>query len=291
MRFIYIILLAVVFAGCEKELQFDNPDYKPKLVVNSFTSADSFVNINLSKSTPTLTQPSLALLAGKAKVLILKDELLLYSDSVLVSNGNLPIPFKPIEGSIYELQIGYENLPTIRATDIVPTTRPNVRVDTIKEEGENYRIIFYIADNTESNRYAVNLSVTGKELDGTDSLATRYPVAFTSSDKIFLSNIRTLANGRELAIFNDDTWNGTERRIEFVVDKATLDIPDFNPQHLELDIKDISKTMYEYYIDVSTNTHVYGGPLASVSRVVGNVEQGLGAFCFYTESVSKLRIP
>lgn len=290
MKNLYFLLLAIVAIGCEKELQFSNPDYKPKLVINGFTSVDSFINVSVSKSTSTLTQPSLQLLDGKVKVLVLKDRFLLFSDSVRVINGNVLVPFKPIEGSEYELQVGYGDLPTIRATDMVPSTRPIIRIDTLKDEGDKYRLVFFINDNIEANRYVVNLNVKGKESNGFDSLNMTYPLGFTSSDKIFLSNIRTVANGRELAIFDDETWNGTERKIEFVIDKQSLDLPEFRPKHIELWVKDISKIMYDYYIEVNSNTHVYGGPLANVSRVEGNVEQGLGAFCFYTESVSTMSL-
>ncbi len=291
MRYWYIYIIALVAVGCEKDLDFDNPDYTPKLVVNGFTSADSLLSINISKSTPTLTEPSMELLTGKTKVLVLKDELLLYSDSVILKDGKVIVPFKPIEGSTYELQVGYAGLPTIKAIDNVPTSRPQVRVDTLLEEENKYRLVFYLKDSPEQNRYVINLRVHGKEKVGLDSIQASYSVPFNSSDKIFLSNIRTVANGRELAIFNDETWNGTERRIEFLIDKTSINLSNFKVQHLELDVKDISKTMYEYYIAVNSNTHVYGGPLASVSRVVGNVEQGLGAFCFYTESATILTLP
>ena len=291
MRLIYLCLIALLISGCEKELQFNNPDFKPKLVVNGFVSTDSSANIGLSRSTSTLTQPSKTLLGGKAKVLVLKDELLLYSDSLTVQNGMLPVPFKPIMGSIYELRVSHNNLPTIRAIDTVPLSKPLITIDTLKDEGASYRLVIKIKDQIETNRYAINLNFIGKELQGIDSISQVYPITFTSSDKIFLSNIRTIATGRQLAIFNDDTWNGTERSIELIFDKLLLEYPNFLPEWVELEVKGISANMYDYYIELNNNTHVYGGPLASISRVVGNVSDGLGAFCFYTESVTRLELP
>ncbi len=291
MRLIYVCLITLVLLGCEKELQFSNPDFKPKLVVNGFVSTDSTANISLSMSTSTLTQPSKTLLGGKAKVLILKDELLLYSDSLTLRNGMLPVPFKPIVGSIYELRVSHSNLPTIIAIDTVPLSKPSITIDTLKDEGTSYRLVLKIKDHIETNRYTINLNFRSKELQGIDSISRLYPVTFTSSDKIFLSNIKTIATGRKLAIFSDETWNGTERSIELIFDKSLLEYPNVIPEFVELNVKGISKNMYDYYIELNNNSHVYGGPLSSVSRVVGNVSDGLGAFCFYTERMTQLKLP
>jgi len=291
MRTITSILIILSLMGCEKELQFDNPDFKPKLVINGFMSADSTVSIGLSKSSSTLSQPSLKLLSGKAKVLILKDKFLLFSDSVNIQNGMIQLPFKPLEGSKYEVQVSKEDLPTIKAIDTVPQSRPIAAIDTIIADGSGQKMIVRINDDVRENRYLLSIKLKGRELIGLDSLDKSYNVSFTSSDKIFLSNIQTVANGSEVAICNDETWNGSERRIELFFDKILLEHPDFKAASVQFHIKDISKTMYNYYIAVNANTHVYGGPLANVSRVKGNVEQGLGAFCFYTESVSSVALP
>ncbi len=291
MRLIYLCLIALAISGCEKELQFDNPEFQPKLVVNGFVSTDSIANIGISRSTSTLSQPSKMLLAGKVKVVVLKDKLLLYSDSLALQNSMLKIPFKPIMGSHYELQVSHNDLPTIRATDTVPLSKPSVTVSALTDEGTSYRLVLKIRDQMEINRYAINLNFRGKEQQGADSISKGYPITFTSSDKIFLSSIKTIATGSQLAIFNDETWNGTERSIELIFDKSLIQYPDFTPELVVLDVKAISKAMYDYYIEVNNNTHVYGGPLASVSRVVGNIDNGLGAFCFYTESVTQLQLP
>lgn len=291
MRLIYLCLIALSISGCEKELQFDNPEFQPKLVVNGFVSTDSIANIGISRSTSTLSQPSKMLLAGKVKVLVLKDKLLLYSDSLALQNSMLEIPFKPIMGSHYELQVSHNDLPTIRATDTVPLSKPSVTVSALTDEGTSYRLVLKIRDQMEINRYAINLNFRGNEQQGADSISKGYPITFTSSDKIFLSSIKTIATGSQLAIFNDETWNGTERSIELIFDKSLIQYPDFTPELVVLDVKAISKAMYDYYIEVNNNTHVYGGPLASVSRVVGNIDNGLGAFCFYTESVTQLQLP
>lgn len=291
MRIGYILLLAFVLVSCEKELSFDNPDFKPKLVLNGFTSSDSTLSISLSKSTPTLVEPSLKLLSGQAKVLLLKDGLLLLSDDIPISSGRLLMPYRPIEGSTYELQVSHEDLPTVRAIDSVPLAKPQISIDTLKEEGINNRLIFSIDDKLEDNRYMITLNLVGKELQGTDSVSRTYPIVFASTDKTFLSNIRTVANGSEFAIFSDQTWNGNTRQIELIFDTNLIESPDFTPKYVDLEVKEISKTMYDYYISVNSNTHVYGGPLASVSRVAGNVEQGLGAFCFYTQSTTRLVLP
>ncbi len=291
MKKCFYIIMGFALLGCEKQLPFDNLDFEPKLVLNGFLSSDSTMNMSLSKSTPTLIDPSLSLLKGKVNVLLLKDGLLLMSDSVTLQNDKLLLPYKPIVGSTYELQVGYNGLPPIRAKDLVPNTKPDFSLDTITDEDESYRIFIQLKDVLDTNKYTLSINVVGKEKVGQDSILKRYPIAFTSTDKLFLSNIRTVSTGKRLAIFSDETWNGNERKLELLFKKNLVEYPDFEPSEVEVVLKIISESMYNFYIDVNNNTHVYGGPLASVSRVAGNIDRGLGAFCFFTETAAQRKLP
>ena len=119
----------------------------------------------------------------------------------------------------------------------------------------------------------------------------RYSTTFTSSDKSFISNIRTIADGRSYALFADEPWDGSRRNIEVILPSTLPLYPDFSPKDVQIELRLLSPTMYAYYLDLQYNTNVYGGPLASASSINGNVEQGLGAFCFFTKSVLEIPLP
>jgi hypothetical protein len=85
--------------------------------------------------------------------------------------------------------------------------------------------------------------------------------------------------------------NGTTRQFEIQIAKSTLYTSGYIPEDILLQVNSVSETMYSYYINLLENTHIYGGPLSSVSRQNGNVEQGLGVFCFYTAARDSVTIP
>ena len=50
--FIIIIVLVTLITACEKEIKFDKKLVQPKLVVNSFITADSIIDVKVSASKP-----------------------------------------------------------------------------------------------------------------------------------------------------------------------------------------------------------------------------------------------
>lgn len=290
LQHILYICIVLLFSNCEKELQFSNPDFEQKLVINGFENSDSLMKIGVGFSSSTLSEPSLNNVNGLGDLLVLKDGLLLYSGGIAIQNGEMTIPYKPLKGSYYEIQLAYGELSPIRAVDTVPQNTPVMLIDTVISQENRYRINLALDDGEEGDHYLLTLRYNGKELVENDSVDVSLPLTFESSEKIFLSNIRTVADGRYFAIFDDNGWNNTSRNIELLIGNKVAERPNFTPKEVVVELKNISKNMYDYYIDINNNTNVYGGPLASISRVTGNIDNGLGAFCFYTQTVRTKRL-
>lgn len=286
--YLYISCGMLIFSACEKSLPYNSEGFLPKLVINGFNSSDSFMQIGVSLSTSTLKTPSMYELGGKCKVLLLKDNLLLLSDSLNLVKGRISLPFKATTGSTYELQLSHRGFPSVKATDSVPLHIPELYIDTVIINTVYYTFTVRIKDNITPQKYQFQTIIHGKELIGSDSIETTYSLPFSSTDKIFISTIRTVASENTFALFSDELWNGQERNIDLRILKNDILRPDFTPEYVEIKLSNLSLNMYNYYASLFQNSHVYGGPLSSVTDLNGNIDQGLGGFYFYTQHIQRI---
>mgnify|MGYP000583795445 CR=1 FL=1 len=276
--------------ACEKELPLDEATYTKKLVVNAFNEADSLLKVNVSESTSILGTPTSDGFNAKAKVLVLKDGAVLFNDSVQLVNGNFTLPNKCNRQSVYELQIAYKDFPTIRAKDSVPYINPRVTIDTLINSSDSKKLIFKLKEPIGSHRYYLQLFSKGKEWNGVDSIEITKRLNYKSDDKIFISNVLTISSDNSFSLFDDGLINGTTKNISLNISNSELNIDGYKASEIVLSLSEVSRNMYDYYLNLLENTHVYGGPLASTSLINGNIDQGLGAFCFYSKTVQSVRI-
>lgn len=277
--------------SCEKDIPLGNEVFKKKLVINSFNRADSFLSVNISESVNILGIPSSSKLSGDAKVLVLKDGLILFNDFIKVDKGNFTIPFKCLRQSVYELQVAFEGYPSIRAKDSVPLLDPVFEIDTLISQLNGHKLIFELNDPVQRNNYYLQLFAKGKQWNGTDSLEVTKALNYIADDKIFISNLLTISRDNSFSLFDDELINGNTRKMSLKIDNSDLYRKGFVASEIILKLSNVSETMYVYYLNLLENTHVYGGPLASTSRENGNIDQGLGVFCFYSNTTRKVKIP
>ncbi|MEK9601301.1 MAG: DUF4249 family protein, partial [Bacteroidota bacterium] len=86
-----------------------------------------------------------------------------------------------------------------------------------------------------------------------------------------------------IVLFDDDLFNGTEKSIGIKIPKDSIDILGFKAYSLNVRLKSVSESMYNYYIMLIQNNHVFGGPLYFEGQIEGNIDGGLGGFYFYNE--------
>ncbi|MFT5055798.1 MAG: hypothetical protein ACI80H_000502 [Pseudoalteromonas distincta] len=291
MKYWSCIALLILLISCEKEIDLDDADFTKKLVLNTFLEADSSFIILLSTSVNTLSDPLERTLNGEAHVVLKIDETPIYNNKTDVINGTITLPLHCLKGEKYTLELSYDDYAIVRATDEVPILSPDIAIDTFIDNGEILKIIFTLKDPTESNKYFLQLKSKGKEVNGPFQVEATKALDFSSTDKLFFSNILTYNNSSSYALFSDELLNGTTRQFEIQIAKSSLYTSGYIPEDILLQVNSVSETMYSYYINLLENTHIYGGPLSSVSRQNGNVEQGLGVFCFYTAARDSVTIP
>ena len=282
MRYLFYIAVLIGICSCEKQIPLTKFDFTEKLVITSYNNANENISFWVSHSVNSVSIPQLDDIDGMAKVLLKEDGSIVFFNSILIEKGWLELPVKAKHGSTYEVEIEFEDYPIILAKDMVPQSPPSISLISLVEYGDKYKTTFRLQDNADAEYYMVELFVSGKELIGIDSVQVAYPMIFNSPDKIFLSNISTVSSSTNFGVFNDDLFNGSSRDISLIFNKSALIKSNFTAQNVEVKLSSVSKTMFNYYIDLLENNHIYGGPLASYSFNTGNIEEGLGIFSFYS---------
>ena len=278
-----IVFCLIILLSCDKQIPYDNINFKSKLVINSFNQSDSLLKIKLDESFKLLGNPSSDKLNSAIKIKLFRDSLKIIDGTFWVEDGEVILPHKVTDGSTYHLSAELENYPSIHANDQVPLNNVSISLDSINEGLVYYQLDMTIEDPLFENYYVLDLSLSGKELILNDSIYKNYPVTFSSIDKIFLSSIQTISEGSKMVLFEDDLFNGTDRSISIRIPKDSVDISRFKAHSLNVRLKSASKSMYKYYIMLIQNNHVFGGPLYFEGQIEGNVDGGLGGFYFYNE--------
>lgn len=282
MKIIGYLFLALTLASCEKELSLDKTQFEKKLVLNCIIAKDSLIQGKLSQSVGLLSVPSLNSLSGSMNIVLKRNGILLYSDAAILDSGRFSLPYIAKVNSEYELQVVFGDFPAVKAKDLVPANSLVVEMDTIIEQSVSYRLKFSLKDPPGSHKYLLQLSSQGKQLVENDSLDTQIPTDFTSSDKVFLSTLRTVILDNSYSLFDDALFEGQKKGFELVIPKDQFTVNSFKPQRIVLRLSCISENMFSYYKSILENTHIYGGPLANGFGQYSNVDQGLGIFSFYT---------
>tara|TARA_B100001059_G_scaffold65127_2_gene61290 strand:+ start:831 stop:1709 length:879 start_codon:yes stop_codon:yes gene_type:complete len=283
MKKLGLIIWVIILMSCDKQIPYDESSFKPKLVVNAFNQPDSLLKIKLDESLKVLGNPSIQKLNSSIKIQLLKDSTKIIDGTYWVDEGEVVLPHKVEAGSIYHLITELNNYPLIEASDRVPIDNVSINIDTITEGSIYYKLDITVKDPQTDNFYVLDISTSGKELSGMDSINNTYQIIFSSVDKIFSSSIQTISDGSKLALFDDNLFNGSNKKIGIRILKENLLIPRFNPYTFTIKLKSVSKSMYDYYTTIIQNNNIYGGPLYFEGQIEGNINGGLGGFYFYNQ--------
>jgi hypothetical protein len=282
MRSMVYIALIFILLGCERQIPLVDLDFNQKLVVNSYNHNNSPIAFSLGSSVNIGSNPSLSGLNGEVEILLKEDNNNIYYATKEVRNGEVELPLTAKVGKTYELQLRFDSLPTIRAIDKIPELPPVMLEDTLLEDDLYYRPKITIKDIPESDFFMLQVFAEGTvEQNGMTDTVLK-PIEFRAIDRIFVSNINTHNAKVNYVLFNDELFTNRSKQITLNVEKSKVAQAGFKPLRMEVRLSSLSKNMYDYYISLLENNHIYGGPLATYTLSNGNVENGLGIFAFYT---------
>ena len=269
--------------SCDKQIPYADVNFKPKLVLNAFNYPDSLLKIKLDQSFKLLGSPSTQKLSTPVNIQLFKDSINIIDDVFWIDEGEVILPHSVEEGSLYQIKANVGDYPSIESSDRVPLDNVKLIVDSMSTGTVFYHLDVTINDPSMDNFYVLDLSVIGKQSLLNDSIIKHYPIRFSSKDKIFSSTIQTSTEPSNRVIFNDELFNGIDKKIGLRIQKDSLAHSGFRPKTIHVRLKSVSESMYNYYLMLIQNNHVFGGPLYFEGQIEGNINGGLGGFYFYNQ--------
>lgn len=269
--------------SCDKQIPYDDVNFKPKLVLNAFNYPDSLLKLKFDESFKLLGSPSIQKLSTPVNIQLFKDSISIIDDVFWIEEGEVILPYSVEEGSLYQIKANVVDYPSIESSDRVPLDNVKLILDSMSTGTVFYHLDVTINDPSMDNFYVLDLSVIGKQSLLNDSIIKHYPIRFSSKDKIFSSTIQTTTEPSNRVIFNDELFNGLDKKIGLRIQKDSLAHSGFRPQKIYVRLKSVSESMYNYYLMLIQNNHVFGGPLYFEGQIEGNVNGGLGGFYFYNQ--------
>jgi hypothetical protein len=288
MKFVYRYLsfacLCLLFMSCETELDLELPAHQPKVVLNSFFSADSVLSVNLSKSQH-ISAPDAFTNIENAEVLILEDEQEVDKLSY-VGNGTFRSEiFKPQAGSIYKIQVAAEGLTPVEASDFLPATKPEIismKLDTTSFTffEEEYKVHFRFKDEAGVTNY-YNLEFLYVDTLVNGRIKIKSLQIFTDEPDIAPL---TPSQGRGIT-FSDKEIEGQDINFTIYVPRAIIN----SKETIVVALKNISRAYYDYEITLHNQLLTNGDPFKESSPVYTNIKNGFGIFAGYQVDADTLR--
>lgn len=322
---ITIIIIALAFVSCEKEIEFNGEMSKPLLVVNGFITPDSVIKVQVSKSRFFLSK------AESTFPRVTDAKVSLYINNSLLEtiqhteNGMYVSTIKPLPGDVVKIVVEKSGETTVQTQTTVPQKVYIEKIDTLNTK--IYKNLVYSSTNgvsstyetgivtTEANvlmRFADNINeknyyriaMRSIEYYG-DSIA--YKTNYISSDDIVFgsNNTNPIEGGSSYSRyheFSDDIFNGKLYDLKISISRREYINPEEKPKSEYKNPYEIENPdKIEYFVQLHSISRDYFFYLRSLSKnsdampfftepvqIHSNVENGIGIFGSYSIHEYKL---
>lgn len=305
-NFLTCLFIFSLFTGCEKEINIDIVDFKPKIVVNALFQGGKKWNVEISKSKNVLA-PAEEDKLDKAIVKILEVETGKSYFLESTGNGRYSSNRELIKsGMEYEIKAAFPGLETVSARAKVP--EPVVAKVTFAEtlifnDKLALRVDFDIIDDPADNNYYIYEILNVFPNAPFDPNATPF---LESPIKSWLSSvdgntgyINDTSVKQSKLFLTDNNFRGSilnTSLVSFVeyqdinpqqpaqLDKADY-IPDFSRSKLK--VTAASEEMFKYYksLELVIQKRALNSSISTLIKPYSNIDNGLGIFAGYNSII------
>ncbi len=305
-KIILTFLSISVLWSCRKEFIIDYPPLPPKLVVNCLFSPDSVFNIQVSK---------LHYLNETTDATIKNAKVILYQDGHLFENlifnttgKSYKSIKKPESGKTYTVTVEAKGFPKVTAVDKVPDSinidSANIYISAYYDSWEERNLdivkLYFIEDSNEENYYEI-ICFKDENPEPPPHYYS-FPYGITSIDPV-ISAEGILDQSKYLPVLSfSDKLLSKSAEISFMPFLQLGTQPNFTPDSYTI-LRNISKNYYlfrkKWFRYLQTNSLIQPNGIAQWSNMsfvpnptdaYTNVENGLGIFASYTESVKLMTV-
>lgn len=316
--YLSLIISLVLFASCEKDVEFKGEMTKSVLVVNSFVSPDSVVSANVSESKFFLEEESTITGIENATVSVYVNGT--FKEKMIhLDKGNYTGTYIPTIGEIIKLVVTVPTKTEVSCEDKVLTRPEIVSVDTtVTSSTGGYLLDYHTKINSndtqvydtigKSRNYDCEFKIKMKD-KGSEKNYYRLAVVRKSTfegesgyefahitDNIdpqaYSSDpLQTEDDSNPFCVFSDDIINGKEYTLKFKLSQNVITFynrPKETKQELIIALQQISKDYYLYLRTraAANEDDVFSEPV----QIHCNVKNGLGVFGSYSSSVRIMRL-
>jgi hypothetical protein len=298
MKKILPYLKLIFFFSCETVVEIEQPDFEPSMVVNGLFNPDSVMRVYLYES-QNILDDALFKRIHNAEVLLYEDGQLLGTmtegyaavDSAL--DGVYAYPRRPTVGATYQLNIKHADFPQVTATTRIPSTLPELAIDTLIERFDqlgfrNREVKINIRDTVPGTNYyevqvyalAFDVVVLGDTVADLNSLVR--PIIFETNDVIF-EDFSDLSRRK---VFTDELFDQSEYSFEVSFtygneysfeEELGIELP----EEFYIRVKSVSEDYYQYYATADLQRDLSSNPFAEPVQVHNNIINGFGIFASY----------
>lgn len=300
---IILILIALVFAGCESSDIITLPHQEPKLVVNclGFNNHTWKARISGSRDVLDLSQyPDISNATVKiyengdfVETLVVDpfqgqiDRGILYSGSVS----------SPTPGNTYKITVEAPGYPMaqseFRQPDLVPLATLDIKklgptsLPDIFPGANDYQVTITFDDPEQENYYEVLASFnaeTGQSSSTGGQLGLRFiDPAYNENNETFWY---------ETQAFDDKYINGKSTTLQFLMPMyPPSEQQQIEEYHFTVVLRNITKEYYDYLKTTSLQRKTANDPFAQPVIMSNNIVNGYGVFGGFTQSDKKLTLP
>jgi hypothetical protein len=273
MRFVYSILLVLIFAACAKESKIYIPYDGDKIVLNSMIQPDSLIYIRVTQSKEVRVYGNLQFPElSNATVTLYENGVALPTPQRQVINGYGYYVSAGVaqEGALYSIGVEYKGLTSVSAADSTPA-RPVIK-DAYAQRS-NSRLRFTLSDNAaETNYYSIRFfnadSVNGAlVINRTDTLRCRLDPSFENNFVDIIGN-----NYYSEITVSDERINGKETSFVMQTQKQ------LTTSHIILEVRGLTEGAYKYLLATYTQRQDEGNPDVTFDpvNIYSNVQNGYG---------------
>lgn len=293
-----LLLLLLIYSGCETIVDIDIPNDGPKLVLNSFFNPDSTLSISLFQSLGILETGEFKVIEN-ATVAVFDADGTKITDLTDSGLGIYTSPFKPQVGEEYKIEASKSEFDTIEASGMIPVD--SARINSIELnlvepgfEGEangEYDITFTIQDYVGIDFYEVQIFERSVyEIDGERSEFINN--RFLESDEAVFDEFNS--SGISL-LFRDVLFDESESRITVNTYLNFQNFCDETPECISeeffLVVRKVSESYFKYNRTLRLQQDLEGNPFAEPVSVFNNIEGGFGIFAGYRDSRFPIEVP
>lgn len=290
---IFTLVTLFSFISCEKEIEFNNEDLQPQLVLNTIINNDSEIYAYLARTSILNDVEGRDLSINEGTIVVYENGNLV-SELINDGDGKYITAYKAKKAE-YTFKASASNFEDVSGSTVIPEAVPIIAIDSIGTLNTNYdnKTIYQLTFDDpagEKNYYSVKVSYTYFWVD--DNNDTIYEKNYVNIETVSSS----LEDGEiefeifddpeidfmvyfEGLFFTDEEFDGKQHKFKFSAPEFLISNP-YHEVKIELNHHDYNSYLYQRSVSLQSNSSAFDEP----APIHNNIENGFGIVGSYNSS-------